>query len=151
MLSEWLHYQGKAGFFNWIFKMVFLEIEKIEILARNTAWQVRTRRVFAQTITCMTKITLIIRAVLLLTNVGLVPKSEMNTRMNEINSDSSERKCVHLSDGLMQSSEICYTFRSWIGSVSVDLFCALVYFSVVDCTESRFAIILYNYTYLKVS
>ena len=26
MLSEWLQYQGKAGFFNWIFKMVFLEI-----------------------------------------------------------------------------------------------------------------------------
>ena len=26
MLSEWLQYQGKAGFFNWIFEMVFLEI-----------------------------------------------------------------------------------------------------------------------------
>ena len=26
MLGKWLHYQGKAGFFNWIFKMVFVEI-----------------------------------------------------------------------------------------------------------------------------
>ena len=34
MLSEWLQYQGKAGFFNWIFKTVFLEI-----------LEVRTRRV----------------------------------------------------------------------------------------------------------
>ena len=40
-----------------------------------------------------------------------VMKSAMNTCMNEINSDSSERKYVHLSNGLMQSFEICHTFR----------------------------------------
>ena len=40
-----------------------------------------------------------------------VMKSAMNTCANEINSDSSERKYVHLSNGLIQSFEICYTFR----------------------------------------
>ena len=40
----------------------------------------------------------------------------MNMRTNEINSDSSERKYVHLSNGLIQSFEICYTFRVWIYS-----------------------------------
>ena len=40
----------------------------------------------------------------------------MNTRTNEINSDSSERKYVHLSNGLIQSFEIRYTFRVGIRS-----------------------------------
>ena len=35
----------------------------------------------------------------------------MNTRTNEINSDSDERKYVHLSNGLIQSFEIHYMFR----------------------------------------
>ena len=39
-----------------------------------------------------------------------VMKSAMNTRTNEIYSDSSERKYVHLSNGLVQSFEIRYTF-----------------------------------------
>ena len=44
---------------------------------------------------------------------GSLPSNEkrtMNTRTNEINSDSSERKYVHLSNSLIQSFEICYTF-----------------------------------------
>ena len=40
----------------------------------------------------------------------------MNTYTNEINSDSSEQKYVHLSNGLTQSFEICYTVRAWIRS-----------------------------------
>ena len=50
------------------------------------------------------------------------------TRTNEINSDSSERKCVHLSDGLMQSSEISYTFRVWIRSV-----CGFILYTCLLC------------------
>ena len=45
---------------------------------------------------------------------GLLPSNEklaMNMRTNEINSDSGERKYVHLSNGLIQSFEIHYTFR----------------------------------------
>ena len=45
---------------------------------------------------------------------GSLPSNEkwaVNTRTNEINSDSSERKYIHLSDGLIQSFEIHYTFR----------------------------------------
>ena len=40
MLNEWVQYKGKAGFFKWIFKIVFLKI-----LAS------KTRRVYAQTVT----------------------------------------------------------------------------------------------------
>ena len=35
----------------------------------------------------------------------------MNMCTNEINNDSSERKYVHLSNGVIQSFEIRYTFR----------------------------------------
>ena len=45
---------------------------------------------------------------------GSLPSNEkrvMNTRTNEINSDSGERRYVHLSNGLIQSFEICYTSR----------------------------------------
>ena len=40
----------------------------------------------------------------------------MNMRTNEINSDSSEQKYIHLSNGLTQSFEICYTLTVWIHS-----------------------------------
>ena len=40
----------------------------------------------------------------------------MNTRTNEINSDSGERRYVHLSNGLIQSFESRHTFRVWIRS-----------------------------------
>ena len=46
---------------------------------------------------------------------GSLPSNEkraMNMRTNEINSDSSERTYVHLSNGLIQSFEIHYTFKS---------------------------------------
>ena len=45
---------------------------------------------------------------------GSLPSNEkraMNMRTNEINSDSSEQKYVHFSNGLIQSSEIRYTLR----------------------------------------
>ena len=42
MLSEWLQYQGKAGFLIEFLKWYF-----------SKYWQVRTRRVFAQTVTYM--------------------------------------------------------------------------------------------------
>ena len=45
-----------------------------------------------------------------------VMKSAMNTCMNEINSDSSEQKYVHLSNCLTASFEIRYTFIVWIHS-----------------------------------
>ena len=35
----------------------------------------------------------------------------MNMCIDKINSDSSEQKYVHLSNGLIQNFEICYTFR----------------------------------------
>ena len=44
---------------------------------------------------------------------GLLPSNEkhaINTCTNKINSDSSERKYVHLSNGLIQGYGICYTF-----------------------------------------
>ena len=47
-------------------------------------------------------------------NKVMLPSNEkrtMNTRTNEINSDSSDRKYVHLSNGLIQSFEIRHTFR----------------------------------------
>ena len=37
-------------------------------------------------------------------------KCTINTRMNKINSDSSEQKYVHLSNSLIQSDEICHMF-----------------------------------------
>ena len=40
-----------------------------------------------------------------------VMKSTMNTCTNEINSDSGERRYVHLSNGLIESFEIRHTFR----------------------------------------
>ena len=40
----------------------------------------------------------------------------MNTCTNEINSDGSERKYIHLSNGFIQSFIIHYTFRVWIRS-----------------------------------
>ena len=43
----------------------------------------------------------------------LVAKNEnraINTRKNKFNSDSSGRKYVHLSNGLIQGYGICYTF-----------------------------------------
>ena len=39
---------------------------------------------------------------------------KMNTRTNKSNSDSSEQKYVYLSNGLIQSFEICYMFTVWI-------------------------------------
>ena len=60
----------------------------------------------------------------------------MNTRMNEINSESNEQKYVHLSNGLTQSFEIRYTFRYEYAQVAVDLFrenVTLVHCSVVVC------------------
>ena len=41
-------------------------------------------------------------------------KRAMNTRSNEINSDSSERKYVRLSNGLIQCFEIRYTFSLYL-------------------------------------
>ena len=35
----------------------------------------------------------------------------MNTRTNKINSDSSEHKYAYLSNGMMQTHEIYYTFK----------------------------------------
>ena len=40
----------------------------------------------------------------------------MNTRTNEMSSDSSERKYIHLGNGLIQSFKIHDTFRVWIYS-----------------------------------
>ena len=62
-------------------------------------------------------------------------KRTINTHTNEINSDSSERKYIHLTNGLIQSFQIRYTFRVGI-QVTVDLFCeniTLVHFLVVVC------------------
>ena len=45
---------------------------------------------------------------------GLLPSNEkraMNTRTNEINSESGEQRYVHLSNGLIQSFGIHYMFR----------------------------------------
>ena len=45
---------------------------------------------------------------------GSLPSNEkcaMNTRTNEISSDSREQKYVHFSNGLIQSFEIRYTLR----------------------------------------
>ena len=56
--------------------------------------------------------------------------------MNEINSDSSERKYILLSNGLVQSFEIHYTLDYEYAQVAVDLFCenvTLVHCSVVVC------------------
>ena len=71
---------------------------------------------------------------------GSLPSNEkctMNTCINDINSDSSERKYVHLCSGLIQSFEICYTFFKYeYAQVTVDLFCknvTLVYCLVVVC------------------
>ena len=65
-----------------------------------------------------------------------VMKSTMNTYMNEINSDSSERKYVHLSNGLIQSFEICHSLEYDYAEIAVNLFCenvTLVHCSVVVC------------------
>ena len=40
----------------------------------------------------------------------------MNMRMNKINDDSSEQKYIHLSNDLIKSREIHYTFKIWIYS-----------------------------------
>ena len=66
-------------------------------------------------------------------------------RMNEINSHSSERKYVHLSNGLIWSFEIRYTFRIWICSGR----CAFILWECHTCPlfrgglQLRFAIFLY--------
>ena len=60
----------------------------------------------------------------------------MNTRMNEINSDSGEQRYVHLSNGLIQSFEIRHTFKYEYAQVAVDLFCEnviLVHCLMVVC------------------
>ena len=60
----------------------------------------------------------------------------MNTCMNEINSDSSERKYVHLSNGLIQSFEIRYALWIWIFSGRCGFLCrnvTLAHCSVLVC------------------
>ena len=69
----------------------------------------------------------------------------MNTHTNEINSDSSERKYVHLSNGLIQNFEIRYTFRIWIRPGR----CGFILWECCTCPlfggglQLRFAIFLY--------
>ena len=74
----------------------------------------------------------------------------MNTRTNEINSDSSERKYIHLNNSLIQSFEIRYTpiLKYEYTQVTVDIFCEnviLVYCLALVCNYVRFAAFLVSY------
>ena len=62
----------------------------------------------------------------------------MNMHTNEIKSDSSERKYVHLSNGLIQSFEIFTRLEYEYAQVAVGLFCkniTLVHCLVVACNH----------------
>lgn len=43
-------------------------------------------------------------------SLSSIETRKINIRTNKINSDSSERKYIHLSNGLIQGYGICYTF-----------------------------------------
>ena len=57
----------------------------------------------------------------------------VNTRTNEINSDNSEQRYVHLSNGLVQSFEICYTFRVAVGVRMSHLSIVWWWFAITFC------------------
>ena len=72
---------------------------------------------------------------------GSLPSNEkrtMNMCTNEMNSDSGERKYIHLSNGLILSFKICYTFGVWIPSG----FCG---FFLWDVTPVHCSVVFCNY------
>ena len=81
---------------------------------------------------------------------GSLPSNEkraINMHTNKINSDSSERKYVHLSNGLIQGYGICSHLQYEYAQVAVDLF--YENFTPVHCSVAVCIHVLPFFLYLK--